>query len=120
MDKLEQSQKFLERMERYADDVNDLCKQVPFNSVTKEIVDQLTRSSSSPAANYIEALESLSKRDFYFRIRICRKESREAGFWLRRLGNACSQLKEKCIKLEAESREYVLIFSKILSKYSNE
>lgn len=120
MDKLEQSQRFLERLEKFADDVNELCKLAPIGPVTREIADQLTRSGSSPAANYIEALEGLSKKDFYFRIRICRKESREAGFWLRRLANNCSQLKEKCVKLEAESREFVLIFSKILSKYLND
>jgi len=107
-------------LEKFADDVNVLCKKVPFNFVTKEIVDQLSRSGSSPAANYIEAIESLSKKDFYFRIRICRKESREAGFWLRRLAKVCPELAKDCVILEDEARQFLLIFSKILTKYSND
>lgn len=116
----ERSEQFLTRLEVFADNVNVLCRKVPFNSVTKEITDQLSRSGSSPAANYIEAIESLSKKDFYFRIRICRKESREAGFWLRRLAKACPELARECVMLEDEARQFLLIFSKILTKYSND
>jgi four helix bundle protein len=50
---------------------------------------QLVRSSGSVGANYIEANESLSKKDFYYRIKICRKEAKESNYWLNLL-NTCN------------------------------
>ena len=44
---------------------------------------QLVRASGSVGANYIEANESLSKKDFVYRIRISRKEAKECAFWIR-------------------------------------
>ncbi|MDI1335599.1 MAG: four helix bundle protein [Lacunisphaera sp.] len=46
---------------------------------------QLVRASGSVAANYLEAQEGLSRKDFFYRIKVCRKESRESGLWLRLL-----------------------------------
>lgn len=46
---------------------------------------QLVRASGSAVANYLEAQEGLSRKDFFYRIKICRKESRESGLWLRLL-----------------------------------
>jgi len=43
---------------------------------------QLVRASGSVAANYLESQEGLSRKDFFYRIKICRKESRESGLWL--------------------------------------
>jgi len=44
---------------------------------------QLIRSSGSQAANYIEANESLGRKDFMMKIRICRKEAKESRLWLK-------------------------------------
>ena len=60
------------------------------NSVSKslsniEIAKQLIRSSGSVGANYIEANESLGKRDFAMRVKICRKEAKESRYWLQLL-----------------------------------
>lgn len=114
MDRVEQSEIFLKRLEKYSDDVYLLCKKIKYDSIINEILLQLSRSSSSPGANYIEAIESVSSKDFYFRIKICRKESRESGYWLRRLSILKPELANECLQLEAESRQFVLIFSKIL------
>lgn len=46
---------------------------------------QLIKSSGSVGANYIEANESLGKKDFLMRIRISRKETKESAYWLRLL-----------------------------------
>ena len=43
---------------------------------------QLVKSSGSVGANYIEANEALSKKDFIMRIKICRKEAKESRYWL--------------------------------------
>jgi four helix bundle protein len=48
-----------------------------------EIARQLVRSAGSVGANYIEANESLSKKDFLMRIKICRKEEKESCYWLK-------------------------------------
>src|SRR3989344_8038413 len=98
MDRIAQTEQFLARLEKFSDEVNTLCKAIKYNSVITEIVSQLVRAAGSPGANYIEAIESFSKKDFYFRIKICRKESREAGFWLRRLKLVCPENVEVILK----------------------
>lgn len=68
----------------------------------------MVRSSGSVAANYIEANESLSKKDFVMRIKICRKEAKESRLWLR----LCDENGE----LIKESAELTKIFGAILEK----
>jgi len=46
-------------------------------------LNSLVRASGSVGANYIEANESLSKKDFLMRVKICRKEAKESRYWLR-------------------------------------
>lgn len=116
---IEKSQKFLERLEKFSDEVNQVCKEIRRDTVTIEIMSQLVRSAGSIGANYIEAIESLSQKDFYYRIRICRKESKESGFWLRRLLAINTTKGAQYTKLIGESREFVLIFSKIISSSKN-
>lgn len=80
-----------------------------------EYVKQLTRSSASIGANYIEANEALGKKDFVMRLRISRKEAKETGYWLEIIdvGND-SMLEEERNKLIKETREFVLIFSAMI------
>ena len=78
---------------------------------------QLIRSSGSVAANYIEANESLSKKDFYHRIKICRKEAKESKLWL----NLCDigdkeVLKDKQDTLIQEAFELTKIFGSIVER----
>ncbi len=47
-----------------------------------EIIKQVIRASGSVGANYIEANEALSKKDFIMRVKICRKEAKESRYWL--------------------------------------
>lgn len=56
--------------------------QLPKNTQNFEDGKQLIRSSGSVGANYIEANESLSKKDFVFRVKIARKEAKETTYWL--------------------------------------
>lgn len=57
-------------------------KSLPKTISNIEDVKQLVRASGSVGANYIEANESLSKKDFVFRIKICKKEAKESGYWI--------------------------------------
>jgi four helix bundle protein len=75
---------------------------------------QLLRASGSVGANYIEANEALSKKDFVMRIKICRKEAKESGYWLQLLMNEGDP--DVAGKLLQESRELMNIFGAILRK----
>jgi four helix bundle protein len=91
--------------------VNTLPKTLTNNEVCK----QLVRSAGSVGANYIEANESLGKKDFQMRIKICRKESKESRYWLMLLNaNALEEHERK--KLIQESTELMKIFGAILEK----
>jgi four helix bundle protein len=77
----------------------------------------LVRASGSVAANWIEANEAFSKKDFLMRVKICRKEAKESRPFLRLMdagvGESSTSVREK---LAMEARELVLIFSSIISK----
>ena len=78
---------------------------------------QVTRSSGSIGANYIEANEALSKKDFQMRIKISRKEAKETTYWLKLLNSDFNKQFEKEIKtLIQESIELMMIFSTIMRK----
>lgn len=112
----ERNHQLEQRTERFARNVISICSPLPFNSVNKVVIDQLLRSSGSVGANYIEANESLSKNDFVYRIKICRKESREALYWLNLLAFANAGIKDCVQPLEQEGKELFLIFCSILAK----
>ncbi|MDB4979246.1 MAG: four helix bundle protein [Candidatus Peribacteria bacterium] len=79
---------------------------------------QVVRSSGSIAANYIEANESLSKKDFIMRIKICRKEAKESVLWLTLLDISDQMAENERLSLIKEAQEFVLIFAAILRKSS--
>ena len=101
----------------FAGRVRSFLKRVPRSPGNAEDGAQLLRSSGSVGANYIEANESLSKRDLILRIKICRKEAKESGYWLRLIdaGREPSVYSEK-ERLVQESSELTSIFGAILRK----
>jgi len=105
---------------RFAESVRAFVKQLPRTISNAEDVRQLVRASGSVAANWIEADEALSKKDFLMRVKICRKEAKESRLFLR-LANAGLAKGTLTMRdrLAAEARELTLIFSSIISKRSN-
>ena len=101
----------------------DLVKKLPKTVYNMEHGRQLTRSSGSPGANYIEAIEGSSKKEFINRLVICRKESKESMHWLRlvRYANAdYEEIVSECDLLIKEAGEFVKIFnSAILTSKRN-
>ena len=79
---------------------------------------QLVRASGSIGSNYIEANESLSKKDFVFRIKICRKEAKESAFWIRLILESNENIREEKVgkALFNEAVELKKIFSAIEGK----
>ncbi len=72
-----------ERTFQFADRVRKFVRKLPKDICNLEDIPQLVRASGSERANYIEANEAFSKKDFYYRIKVCRKESKESRFFLR-------------------------------------
>lgn len=92
-------------------------KKLPKNINNLQDCSQLIRSSGSIGANYIEANESLGKKDFLMRIRISRKEAKESRFWLSLIDvNEHKLLEEDRNGLIQESNELMNIFGSILRK----
>ncbi|MEX2028595.1 MAG: four helix bundle protein [Candidatus Curtissbacteria bacterium] len=119
MDKIQNTKKYdlEERTFIFARDCRDFVKKLPKTIANIEYGKQLIRSSGSPAANYIEANESLSKKDFVMRVKICRKEVKESRLWLKLYDTGDSQdLEEKRKSLITESTELLKIFSSIIEK----
>ena len=101
----------------FAQSVRTLVKRMPKTIGNIEDVKQVVRSSGSIGANYIEANESLSKKDFLMRIRICRKESKESLYWLRLIDAGDSTALEKSrARLLDEATHLTTIFGAILRK----
>lgn len=105
-----------ERTFNFARECRDLIKSIPKTVSIIEDGRQLTRSSGSVAGNYIEANECLSKKDFYMRIRICRKEAKESCLWLKLLDISDKTLDNKRNILVKEAIELTKIFGSIVSK----
>jgi len=106
-----------DRTFRFAESVRSFVKQLPRTISNFEDVRQLVRASGSVAANWIEADEALSKKDFLLRVKICRKEAKERRLFLRPMDAGTSKRSSTaCDNLAAKARELVLIFSAIISK----
>lgn len=66
-----------------AKEIRLFIKDLPHTIANKEDAKQLVRASGSIGANYIEANEALSKKDFIYRIKVSRKEAKESNYWLK-------------------------------------
>jgi len=105
-----------ERTFQFAKNSRAFIKQLSKTIANIEDAKQLVRSSGSVAANYIEANEALSKKDFLLRIKICRKEAKESSLWLRLLDLDGTKLEPARIELVQEARELTSIFGSIFRK----
>jgi four helix bundle protein len=106
-----------ERTYQFAKRVVLFCRKLPKILSNTEYAKQLIRSAGSVGANYIEANEAFSKKDFRMRIKICRKEAKESAHWLRLI------IETNDTKFESEGKELLKeaielkkIFSSIVEK----
>jgi four helix bundle protein len=105
-----------DRTLKFARNVVSFCKKLPKSVIDGDIARQLVRAATSVGANYIEANEALGKKDFLMRIKICRKEAKEGGYWLRLLEINNPLLREEQEQLLQEAAELTKIFSSIVTK----
>ena len=97
----------------FGEAVIDFAKKVPISPLTQRLVDQLVGAGTSVGANYCEADDAVSKKDFRHKISICKKEARETKFFIRMIVRAAADLREDAKPLWQEAKELHLIFAKI-------
>jgi four helix bundle protein len=107
-----------DRTSVFGKEVIIFTKGIAISTVNRPIVIQLVRSATSVGANYMEADCAESKKDFRHKISICKKESKEAMYWLDMVFDTGldDQQKRYCSSLKREAHELTLIFSSIINK----
>lgn len=102
-----------DRTPRFGAQVIRFCKSISVNPVTTELIGQLVRAATSVGANYAEADDCGSRKDFRFKIGLCRRESREAKHRLRMVAIAHEPARDAARVPWQEAKELNLIFGKI-------
>ena len=102
-----------ERTARFGEAVIRFVRKIPKDTVNVSLISQLTRAATSIGANYCEADDGVSKKDFRNKIGLCRKESRETKHWLRMIASANENMASEARELWKEAKELNLIFSQI-------
>lgn len=110
-------EELVDRTYRFARDVRRVVNQLPRTVASYEDSKQVIRSSGSVASNYLEAQEGMSRKDFFYRIRVCRKEARESQLWLELLTeDADAQAADVLTSLVDEANQLTRIFASIAKK----
>jgi four helix bundle protein len=105
-----------ERTLKFSKNIIEFASILPQTVANGETIKQIIRSSGSVGANYIEANEALSKKDFIMRIKICRKEAKETRYWLNLFQMNGIEYEKKRQLLIGEATELMKIFGAILEK----
>ncbi|HSH31178.1 MAG TPA: four helix bundle protein [Candidatus Saccharimonadales bacterium] len=103
-----------ERTTRFGEDIVVFARIIPKDVVTLPIINQLVKAGTSVGANYCEADDAESRRDFIHKLGIAKKEARETSYWLRVLAMAVPELKDETQGLRQEAKELNLIFNAII------
>ena len=106
----------IERTSLFSERIIDFCKKINQNTITRPLISQLIRSATSIGANYCEADEASSKKDFINKMCIAKKEIKETKYWLRIIAYTVSETKTEAGKLWGECQELNLIFATIINK----
>jgi four helix bundle protein len=102
-----------DRTARFAKSVVRFSKRIPVTPVTEPLIVQFVKSGTSIGANYGEANDAESRKDFRHKIGLCRKESKETKYWLPLIAEAVPELRNDARALWQEAKELNLIFGKI-------
>lgn len=105
-----------ERTAKFGEDAIKFCRSLPRSELTKRIIDQLVGCATSVGANYSEADDAESPKDFKHKIGICKKESRESKHFLRMSAVAVPEKANEARRLWVEAKELNLIFNSIYKK----
>jgi four helix bundle protein len=103
-----------ERCAIFGEKIISFLRALPKQKLTEPLLLQLVRSATSSGANYMEANQASSKKDFRNKITICRKEASETKYWLRMMMSVYAEQGEDIRLLSKEAHELTLIFNKIV------
>jgi four helix bundle protein len=109
-----------QRTARFGEAIIDFAKKIPLGPLTDRIISQLVGAGTSVGANYDEADDAVSKREFLKYIGTCKKEARESKHFLRMAARAVPELKSEARELWLEARALHLIFAKIWRSGKNQ
>ena len=102
-----------ERTALFGEAAIEFVKSIPISPVTRRLIDQLVSAATSVGANYCEADDAVSKKDFRHKISICKREAREAKFFVRMIVKAVPECRDRTTPIWQEAKELHLIFAKI-------
>ena len=105
-----------ERVARFGEAIVRFARKIPQGAVNKRLIDQLVGAGTSIGANYSEAKDAVSRKDFKNRVGTSRKESKETMFFLRMVAAAEDGLADEARVLWREARELNRIFGSIWRK----
>lgn len=105
-----------ERTSKFGEAVIAFAKKLPQNPITLPLIGQLVKAGASIGANYCEADNAVSKKEFLLRIGTCKKESKETMYWFRMIAAAAPHSKQEGRILWKEGKELHLIFASIWRK----
>lgn len=104
-----------ERTSVFAENIVDFSKSLESDRISQPIIQQLIRAGTSIGANYMEAKNGSSKKDFKNKIHICKKEAQDTEYWLRLVLKCYPIKKEEILSYSKEVHELLLIFQRIIS-----
>jgi four helix bundle protein len=102
-----------ERTARFGESIIAFARKVPTDRITEPLIGQLVRAGTSVGSNYCEADDAGSKKEFRYRISMCKRESRESMYWLRMIAGAAPSLTSEARAHWLEAKELNLIFGAI-------
>ena len=105
-----------ERTAIFGEEVVRFAKRLPPGPVSAPLVTQLVKAGTSIGANYCEADDAVSRKEFRVKIVTCRKEAKESRYWLRVIGTSFEDFRTEARKLWQEAKELHLIFCAIVRK----
>lgn len=108
-----------ERTTKFGLAIIDFSIKIPENTITRPMISQLVRSGTSIGANYAEADEASSKKDFVNKISIAKKETKETKYWLTMVAHIAPSLKDEARVLWKEAQELNLIFAAVIRNSKN-
>ncbi|HNK32427.1 MAG TPA: four helix bundle protein, partial [Plasticicumulans sp.] len=103
-----------ERTAKFGEAVIDFARSIPVDPVTTRLISQIVGAGTSVGANYCEADDAVSKKEFRNKIGTCKKEARETKFFTRMVVRAVPDLREAALPIWQEAKELHLIFAAIL------
>ena len=105
-----------ERTARFGENIIRFAKKIPRTPVNNRLIAQLIGAATSVRANYCEADDAVSGKEFKQKIGISRKESKETMFFLRMVAAAEESMTAEARVLWREAKELNLIFGAIWRK----